>query len=371
MGIQSKAVVFDQAERPAIAVGKNWSGGGVLIVGIIFWTSCVGGFASTHFSKLIAWGQLASTIAPSPPGNSLPFIDQCYSLGYDGIELDVEVSKDEIPVLSHGVLVNGISTEASAYTFDELQQFTLGNWQGNPVRIPSLESALRTNGNRGSILILDLRAADSSATAISNAVRQTATDERLLGIDTYDIHCAQVFKRSLPLARVFFKQYVYPKDVSLSLVDSVAAAGLDGLMVQEPVDGESIQNFVDYVHCKGLKLVLFVHYGVNKLSELQALVDSGVDYILTVHHEMYNEVIWPALPSQLPNLENSFDAAKNQINLRWEPELPYSYRVQTSSDGKEWLDCPVNLDATAAPFSVQCSMPANADCGFYRLKYDP
>ena len=69
-------------------------------------------FGSTNFSKLLAWGQVSSSTVPGPPGNSLPHINHCYQLGYDGLELDVQITVDNIPILAH---------DPSLYTFEELQ----------------------------------------------------------------------------------------------------------------------------------------------------------------------------------------------------------------------------------------------------------
>src|SRR5882724_9633696 len=68
--------------------------------------------ASAQFSKIIAWGQGASATLPTPPGNSLEHIAFCYQQGYDGLEIDLQISKDHVPVVTHGVYLNDVSTDA-------------------------------------------------------------------------------------------------------------------------------------------------------------------------------------------------------------------------------------------------------------------
>ena len=218
---------------------------------------------------------------------------------------------------------------------------------------------------------MDMRVASSMAGVISNAVKRADFDERLLAISAYDVDSGQVFKRMFPQARVFLKLYDYPKNIPYALVDTVAAVGLDGLMLEEPNDELSIQDFVDYLHYQGLKLVLFVHYASNTLPELQSLVDTGVDHILTVHHEMREQVSWPAPSLELPRLKADFDAVEKTLTLSWQPRLPYSHRVQTSADGEHWVDFAVIIDTTAAPTRVQCIVPVDAAAGFYRLCFVP
>ncbi len=348
--------------RPSNAHRARRLGTGLFLGWLTLLSAGAAAFGSTNFTKLIAWGQVSSSTVPGPPGNSLAHINHCYQLGYDGLELDVQITVDNIPILAH---------DPSLYTFEELQQFNLGDWEGAPVRIPTLEAALRTNGSRGSIVILDMRVASSMAGVISNAVKRADFDERRLAISAYDVDSGQVFKRTFPQARAFLKLYDYPQNISHALVDTVAAAGLDGLMLEEPNDGLPIQDFVDYLHYQGLKLVLFVHYASNTLPELQGLVDTGVDHILTVHHEMRGQVSWPAPSHELPRLEASFDALGKTLTLSWQPRLPYSHRVQTSADGEHWVDIVVAIDAAAAPSYVRCSVPADAAAGFYRLCFVP
>jgi len=326
--------------------------------------------AQTGFSKLIAWGQWASSTVPCPPGNSLPHIDFCYQLGYEGEEIDVMISKDNIPVVAHEVVVNGTNYSADHFTFEELQQLTIGTWQGAPVRIPTLEEALRTNGTRGPFMA-DMRVDSSLAWAVSNAVKQAGFDENLLAITAYGIEPGLVFKHTFPHARVFVKAYAYPADISRTNIDAIAAAGLDGVMLQMPEDGQSIQDFVDYVHCQGLRLTLFVHYGYHTLAQLQALVDVGTDYILTVHHDFRPLINWLAPDLQAPRLRFSFDLPHGEISLSWQHQRPYAHRLQSSSDLKHWADAGVAVDGTNAPTMVQCVVPMTGTKGFYRLGFEP
>jgi glycerophosphoryl diester phosphodiesterase len=328
--------------------------------------------ASTNFSKLIAWGQVASASVPSPPGNSLPFINHCFELGYEGMELDVEISKDNIPILSHGVyLPNGDSADPTGYTFAELQQFIFGNWAGETVYTPTLEAALQTNGNRGTILIMDMRVAASDADAISNAVHRAAFDQRRLAASAYDIGSGQAFKQALPQTRIFLKSYEVPENIPLPLVDQIEAAGLDGLMLAWSNNYEATKLLADYLHRKGLKLALFVHYGFNTLPELQSLIETDADYILTVHHEMRDLLHWPIRVLQAPVLKVTINPEKQNLTLIWQPQLPYSHRVQTSVDSKNWEDLKATIGAGPTADEVQCTVSITATSGFYRLCYTP
>jgi hypothetical protein len=329
-----------------------------------------GAEGQTGFSKLIAWGQAAASIQPMPPGNSLPHINFCYGLEYDGVELDIALSKDDIPVLSHGVNINGTYYDTKNWTFAELQQFALGFWQGSVVRIPRLADALATNGTRGPFLA-DMRVDGSMAWAVSNAVAEARFDERLLFITAYGVPRGLVYKQTFPRARIFVKYYLYPADISRSEIDAIAMAGLDGIMLQMPNDDKSIQEFTDYLHCKGLRLTLFVHYALGTFPELQRMVDAGTDYILTVHPEMRNQISWLQPDPQMPTLVSSPVAGRGLLSLSWQHQRPYPHRLQSSPDVAHWTDAVLPLHCTNAPLSVTGQAPINAGNRFYRLYFTP
>ena len=75
------------------------------------------------------------------PENSLAAFRKAKEAGY-GIELDIQLSKDRIPVVFHDFnlkRVCGAEGKVSDYTYEELQQFTLFD---SPERIPKFEDVL-------------------------------------------------------------------------------------------------------------------------------------------------------------------------------------------------------------------------------------
>jgi glycerophosphoryl diester phosphodiesterase len=348
------------------AVFLNRTGAGLCAV-LLF--QSLAAQAQTNFNKLIAWGQGIYCTTSAPPGNSLPYINFCYEKAYDGVEIDIEITKDNIPVVTHNVIIGTSNINASEFTFEEIQQFSLGTWQGAPVRIPSFEEALRTNGSRGPF-IADMRVDKSLAWAVSNAVKQAGFDESLLAIDAYDIPSGVVFKQALPRARISFKSYYYPTNFPRATVDAVAAAGLDGIMLAMTDDGVSMQDFVDYAHCKGLRVTTFVHYSGNSLAQLQRLVDDGVDDILTTHWDFKNQINWIE-PGQPPTLATSYYKTNRMMSLSWQHQRPYAHRLQWSADSAHWTNAAVLIDCTNAPLVVRCQVSATNSHRFYRLAFDP
>lgn len=96
------------------------------------------------------------------PENSLRAFQKAVDAGF-GIEMDVQLSKDGVPVVFHDYTLKRICSEegkVEQYTFEELQQFPLC---GTDQRIPKFEDVLKlVNGRVPLIVELKIEAADTS-----------------------------------------------------------------------------------------------------------------------------------------------------------------------------------------------------------------
>ncbi len=86
------------------------------------------------------------------PENSMEAFRRAVDAGY-GFELDVQMTKDGIPVIFHDSTLErmcGVKKELGDCTYEELQQFTLA---GSGERIPKLEDMLRMVGGRVPLIV--------------------------------------------------------------------------------------------------------------------------------------------------------------------------------------------------------------------------
>lgn len=86
------------------------------------------------------------------PENSMAAFRRAVAAGY-GIELDVHVTKDGIPVVFHDSTLErmcGADGQIHDYTYDELQQFTLADTEEH---IPKFEDVLRMVDSRVPIIV--------------------------------------------------------------------------------------------------------------------------------------------------------------------------------------------------------------------------
>ena len=88
------------------------------------------------------------------PGNTMPAFERAVDLGADGIELDVRLTKDRVPVVFHNFYLDEGTTVSGPifeYTFDELRNVeVLGKGRDSPTahRIPTLQEVLEVEAGQ-------------------------------------------------------------------------------------------------------------------------------------------------------------------------------------------------------------------------------
>lgn len=115
--------------------------------------------------------------AGDAPENSMAAFRKAVEAGY-GMELDVHVTKDGIPVIFHDSKLErmcGAEGTVTDYTYEELQKFTLGN---SKERIPKLEDLLLMVQGRVP-LIVEIKSdkADVSCCAVVDRLLRTYSGE--------------------------------------------------------------------------------------------------------------------------------------------------------------------------------------------------
>ena len=124
------------------------------------------------------------------PENTLAAFNLAFEQGADGIELDVTLTKDRVPVVIHDNQVDRTTDghgDIRQMTFAEVQQLDAGckfdQYRGE--RIPTLAQVLDTLGTRGKIVLEIKRwanefANDGRERIIANVIRQAKTADNLI-----------------------------------------------------------------------------------------------------------------------------------------------------------------------------------------------
>ena len=128
------------------------------------------------------------------PENSLKAFKRAVQKGY-GIELDIQLSKDKIPVVFHDFTLDrmcGIKGKVNEYTFAQLQQFKLGS---SEERIPSLAQVLElVDGKVPLIVELKIDWTDLSLCPIADALLR----------EYKGIYCVESFN---PLGLLWYRKH--------------------------------------------------------------------------------------------------------------------------------------------------------------------
>jgi glycerophosphoryl diester phosphodiesterase len=151
----------------------------------------------------------ASTIAPE---NTLAAFSRAIEDGADGIEFDVRLSLDHVPVVIHddSLKRTGLKDQlVSATTADELMRADVGSWfDRDPSfageRLPSLRAVLELFKTLESVLYVEMKcdAAEAKALAreVVRLVKQNKMTERVV-IESFDLSGLEAVKQFDPAVR--------------------------------------------------------------------------------------------------------------------------------------------------------------------------
>lgn len=99
----------------------------------------------------------------SAPENTMAAFQKSYEQGAYGIETDVQLTKDNVPVLMHDITLERTTNTTgylNKFTYQELLELDAGSWFGKAFvgeRIPSLESLLKWVKEKTLYLHLELK----------------------------------------------------------------------------------------------------------------------------------------------------------------------------------------------------------------------
>lgn len=123
------------------------------------------------------------------PENTMAAFEGACELGVDYIELDVQLSKDGVPVLFHDTDMKRLTGQEgliSDYTYEELQSFDVGSWFNASFAgegIPTLQMALEYIGTQNCKVYLELKDCGQIPgfeESIVEVVRNTGMQDRIV-----------------------------------------------------------------------------------------------------------------------------------------------------------------------------------------------
>lgn len=131
--------------------------------------------------------------------------------GADGIEFDVRLTRDEIPVVIHDeslLRTGGVSQRVSDLSLDDLTKIDIGSWFGarnrkgdfKDERVLSLESLLFWAKSNNARLYLEMKSDASHRNDLAKAVSELLThfDPERVVIESFDLEALTIIKALKP-----------------------------------------------------------------------------------------------------------------------------------------------------------------------------
>lgn len=122
------------------------------------------------------------------PENTMCAFEMGVAMGATGIETDVQLTKDSVPVLFHDAKLERMTGEAgsvSDYTYDELQAFRVRK-DGMEDRIPTLKEFLERFAGKGLRLAIELKQKSTAEPTVKLIAEHGAQRDAVITSFDYD-----------------------------------------------------------------------------------------------------------------------------------------------------------------------------------------
>lgn len=222
------------------------------------------------------------------PQNTLPAFEKAIEFGATGVETDVHVTKDGIPVICHNYTINDTSNgigSISSYTLEELKQFDFGSYYSHRfagVKIPTLDEFLELIASSNiEVMNIELKSPREKETGIVEstikAVKNHELFNRLL-ISSFDPKLLIEAKKIDPRCQTGLLYAPNHIEGIVANVFPVKFAKNIGANALHPVEFYVSRQYVEAAHNAGIKVNPWT---VNRDSTIERFIKIGVDGIIT------------------------------------------------------------------------------------------
>lgn len=217
------------------------------------------------------------------PENTLPAFERAIELGADGIELDVLLTKDNVPVVTHNDDLS-ILTDRRDFihdlNFSELEEIDFGGhfgeaWRGTP--IPTLSEAIQLIGRHKILAIFEIKA-QSGLHAISvNIIGAAVSAAKMSGpvlISSSSKRIVWELKRRYPN----IPRAIIIRNRDFPFLRANYFAKVAGVSAIHPCLKIATPEMVANAHKKGLRVDAWT---ANTEADFRRCVELGVDGIIS------------------------------------------------------------------------------------------
>ena len=223
------------------------------------------------------------------PENTMAAYKAALEAGADGLELDVQLTKDDVPVLIHDESVHRTTNGkgwVKDYTFDKLTELDAGSWfheSSAHARIPALEELLSWVANTPLILNIELKSGLIAYPGIEAAVLDLVTKYDMVGrviissFNHYSLVNIREQHSTIETAVLFMEGLYEPWDYAKRI-------GAQSLHCYFPAARPFL---IEGAKKAGIPLRLFT---VNEEAHLNGFMRAGCDGIITDNPELAVQV---------------------------------------------------------------------------------
>ncbi|WP_163969929.1 glycerophosphodiester phosphodiesterase [Oceanobacillus halotolerans] len=219
----------------------------------------------------------ASKLAPE---NTMVAFKLAYQHGAEGIETDVQLTKDNVPILMHDEKINR-TTNGEGFikdlTYKQLQQYDAGKWfhrkfEGSMV--PTLETFLKWIKDKPLYLNIELKNNKIDYKHLESIVYEMVTHFKLQDHTILSSFNPNSIKRMKPFQKTMDIAFLTKKG-SKNILDATKQLGASSLHMNHKYITE---NLVKQSHAKNLSVRA---YTVNKANHMMTCFQTGCDGIFT------------------------------------------------------------------------------------------
>lgn len=214
------------------------------------------------------------------PENTMPAFKKAFEMQADGIETDVHLTKDHIPVLMHDERINRTSNAKGFiqdFTYEQLRQFDLGSWFSpsfSEAKIVTLDEFLhwiKQTPMRAHIELKNNKIDYSSIEQIVyNYIRKHSMENKTT-ISSFNFESIQRFKKITNSIEVAYLTSKMNRMVRQTIREHpVHAVHIKHTLLQKNV-----------LRCSEQKQIPLRVFTINKISQMMRCFDLGVRGIFT------------------------------------------------------------------------------------------
>lgn len=210
------------------------------------------------------------------PENIIPAMEQAFLSGADYVELDVQLTKDKVPILLHDKTfrrTTGVNKTPSEMAFEEVKKLDGGEYMSDEFKganIPSLEEVIKTFRGRMKLNI-ELKPYGEDPKELSRVVAKVIKDnhfENQCIITSLNKECLEEVRRVAP-------------DLEIGYIDIFFSGDLDKLGDYNAIILEEsfvTSELIMTAHAQGRRVFVWT---VNDPNSMDKLIRMGVDNIIT------------------------------------------------------------------------------------------